>query len=238
MLATSGVALADRGSTTAGRTGSRRAPAEGGRIVVVRADPWSSTRPTSRPPGSTCAPRCTSTAAAPTRCIEASVFFSNFADQRLYRQDAGRRSGGADAGHRRRASVRRRQVTADGIVVDRRARTPRGRRHAREVVNELVAVCRPTARARPACWRRAATSTRRPGSHPMVRCCRSWPGICRGCRGMAASCSWRQLADDASVSRRRQVAGKDGEESIWGSRPGARPATCTSRATGTGWWNL
>ena len=43
----------------------------------------------SRRPASTCAPASTSTAAAPSSPTKGTVWFSNFADQRLYRQDRG-----------------------------------------------------------------------------------------------------------------------------------------------------
>jgi hypothetical protein len=61
-------------------------PAEGGRNVVVRSRPTACSRRDARRLQRPVA-RSTSTAAAPTPFIAGTVFFSNFADQRLYRVD-------------------------------------------------------------------------------------------------------------------------------------------------------
>ena len=150
------------------------------------------------------------------------VFFSNFADQRLYRQDPGARAGADHARHRRASSVRRRRAsrpTARWLICVRERHEARRRRRER-------ARGRPDRRLRAS--RRAivsagGTSTAAPRISPDGTKlawlawdlpwmpwdgCELWVGRPR--RG-------RRPSPDA-----RLVAGADGEESIW--QPGWSPA--------------
>ena len=84
---------APRRSTSCGSTATTSG---GPRAVRPRAaapsssgGPPARSRRTSCPRGGTPAPRCTSTAAAPGPCATASLWFSAWADQRLYRLDVG-----------------------------------------------------------------------------------------------------------------------------------------------------
>ena len=83
-------------------TWSEQRPEEGGRTQLVQRT-GDGPRSTCCPPGSTPAPRSTSTAAARGGCAGRTVWFANWDDQRLYRLD---RQGDARAGHARARGAR------------------------------------------------------------------------------------------------------------------------------------
>jgi dipeptidyl aminopeptidase/acylaminoacyl peptidase len=164
------------------------------------------------------------------------VFFSQFADQRLYRQEPGAEpmpitpeSGGRD----RYADGR---VTPDGrwlICVRERHPDPDD---PSGVTNELVAIP-PDGSAEP----RTIRSGRDFSSTPRISPDGSW--LCwlewdlpwmpwDGCEVFVA-----ELAEDATLRNVRQVAGRAGEESIF--QPAWSPAGDLHFASDrTGWWNL
>ena len=150
--------------------------------------------PARRPAGSTSrrrpqtsAPACTNTAAERGRCGTGRIYFSNFADGRLYRQAP---DGSAPAPLTPEPPARDRQWRfADGVIDQRRNRWIGVREDhtvGGEPVNAIVAVDLDGRSARPAragararFLRLAATLARRKPGSP------GWPGITPTCRGTA-----------------------------------------------------
>ena len=135
--------------------------------------------------------------AARRRRRDVTVFFSEFEDQRLYRQDVGADGGGhraradhAGAGDAARAALRRRTRHARRPHARLRARAARGRRGRQRA--------RRAADRRPDRRRGARGRGHRPrllrGAAPQPGRAHDWPGsagITRRCRGTAPSCGWR-----------------------------------------------
>ena len=169
------------------------------------------------------------------------VFFSDFADQRLYGRRA-RRARGRSRPSPSPAGLR--YADAAGSAGDRlvlRARAPPRRRP--EHVNELVAVAADGSAA-PAVvaeghdfYAAPRVSARRPRSWP------GWSGTTRACRGTAPSCYvaefWRRLSLVRTAPRRRRAGRVDLPARL---EPGRGPAlgaptapaggTCTARTAG------
>ncbi len=130
MLATSGVSLGEPWLEDGQVYWLEARPSEQGRCVVMRADPWSS--PTEiTPAGFNVRTKVHEYGGGSYAVHRGVVFFSNFVDQRLYRQAPGARAGGPDRGDRWRAPVRRRQDHRRRGMVDRGPRTSRGGRDPR-----------------------------------------------------------------------------------------------------------
>ena len=125
-------------------------PNEQGRAVVLHADPWSS--PTEvTPAGFNVRTKVHEYGGGSFAIHRGTIYFSNYADQRLYRQDPGAEPVAITPRLRWPPSVRRRQDHDDGAWwIGVRERHEGGGTPA-EVVNELVA-SRPTAWARHGCW--------------------------------------------------------------------------------------
>jgi dipeptidyl aminopeptidase/acylaminoacyl peptidase len=236
MLATAGVALGQTWLEDGVATWVESRPAEGGRNVVVRGDPFSS--PVDVTPagfnvrtmaheyggGAYCAHRGT-------------VVFSNFEDQRLWRQDPGGKPEPitpevADGGWRFADG----RVTADGRwwlgVRERHDLGPA----VKDVVNELVVV--------------AMDGSGEPRTIVGGADFYSDPRISPDGTRLAFltwSLPWMpwdgtqlvvaDLAPDGSASGATTIAGKDGEESIW--QPTWGPDGFLVFASDrSGWWNL
>ena len=228
MLATSGVGA--RRALDRGRRGlvARVAPGRGrARRRSCASDPWSSPADVT-PPGSTSARRCTSTAAARSRVHGGTVYFSNFDDQRLYRQelggDPGARSRPRPAGRHRYADGR---VTADGarlICVRERHEDDARRERARRRSPPTDAASRASSRRGRDFY--AAPRISPDGTRlawlswdlPWM----PWDG-CELC--VADLAADGTLGDAASRGGRRRRASRSG------SRRGARAASSTSSAT-------
>jgi dipeptidyl aminopeptidase/acylaminoacyl peptidase len=236
MLATAGVALGQTWLEDGVATWVESRPAEGGRNVVVRGDPFSS--PVDVTPagfnvrtmaheyggGAYCAHRGT-------------VVFSNFEDQRLWRQDPGGEpepiTPEVAEGGWRFADGR---VTADGRwwlgVRERHDLGPA----VKDVVNELVVV--------------AMDGSGEPRTIVGGADFYSDPRISPDGTRLAFltwSLPWMpwdgtqlvvaDLAPDGSVSGATTIAGKDGEESIW--QPTWGPdGSLVFASDRSGWWNL
>jgi dipeptidyl aminopeptidase/acylaminoacyl peptidase len=171
-------------------------------------------------------------------CVhEGTVFFSNFEDQRLYRQEAG----GEPLAITREVNERRvrfadGRVTADGALwIGVRERHPASGRAA-DVVNELVAL--PTdGSAEPTVLASGRDFYASPRISPDGRrlCFLAWdlPWMpWDGCELFVA-----ELAPDGTLGDLGHVAGRDGEESIW--QPEWSPAGDLVFASDrSGWWNL
>jgi dipeptidyl aminopeptidase/acylaminoacyl peptidase len=206
-------------------------PSEGGRAAVVRLDPGAEPVDVT-PPHFNVRTKVHEYGGGSSLVHRGTVFFSNFEDQRLYRQEPGERPEAITAetdGRHRYADGR---ATADGssIVCVRERHTDDG------VVNELVAI--------PADGSReprtiaggqdfyAAPRISPDGTHLAWL---SWnlPWLpWDGCKLWVAD-----LAPDGSLSGERHVAGVDGEESIW--QPGWSPSGELHFVSDrTGWWNL
>ncbi len=164
------------------------------------------------------------------------IFFSHFADQRLYRQDLGTEpmpitpdSGGRD----RYADGR---VTPDGrwlICVRERHPDPDD---PSGVTNELVAIP-PDGSAEPLTIRSGRDFYSTPGISPdgSMLCWLEWDLPWMPWDGCEVSVA--ELGEDATLGNVRQVAGRAGEESIF--QPAWSPAGDLHFVSDrTGWWNL
>ena len=160
------------------------------------------------------------------------VFFSNFDDQRLYRQDAGRR--------RREPLTPKGYFYADAYVdAERRAAAVRARgSHARAIRNRSIPWLPSGSMARV----EHGPRDRRGflfGPDAQSRRERRSPG-CSGitptCRGTAPSCGWRTSKPTASLGARVKIAGGR-DESIFQPEwsPDGRLYFVSDR---TGFWNL
>lgn len=206
-------------------------PTQGGRSVVVRGDGWSSPEDLI-PQGFDVRSTVHEYGGGAYLVHRGTVYFSNYEDQRLYRQDLG----GApspitpDTGGRHRYADGR--ATPDGALII----CVRERHDADEVTNELVAL--PTDGSSPP--REIA------GGRDFYAAPRLSPDGAK-----LAWLSWdlpwmpwdgselwvADVAGDGSLTGERRVAGTDGEESIWqpGWSPEGRLHLVSDR---TGWWNL
>ncbi len=210
-------------------------PSEGGRSVLMSAAPFSEPFEVT-PPGFNVRTTVHEYGGGAYLIHRGTVFFSNYADQRLYRQELGGdpvaitpESGGRD----RYADGR---ITPDGrwlICVRERhpdLNDPAG------VMNELVAIP-PEGSAEPVTIRsgRDFYSTPRISPDGSMLCWLEWdlPWMpWDGCEVFVA-----ELADDATLENVRQVAGRAGEESIF--QPAWSPAGDLHFVSDrTGWWNL
>ncbi|HEX4941552.1 MAG TPA: prolyl oligopeptidase family serine peptidase [Actinomycetota bacterium] len=210
-------------------------PAEGGRSVLVRADAFSEPEDIT-PSGFNARTTVHEYGGGAYLLHEGSVYFSNFADQRLYRQDAG----GVpvpitpDTGGRDRYADGR--VTPDGrSLVCVRERHPEPDDPS-GVVNELVTLP-PDGSSEP----RTIRSGRDFYSTPRIDPDGSWLSWLEwdlpwmpwdGCELVVG-----ELARDGRLSGVRRVAGLVGEESIFQPTwsPGGDLHFASDR---TGWWNL
>ena len=210
-------------------------PSEGGRSVLMLAAPFSETFEVT-PPGFNIRTTVHEYGGGAYLIHRGTAFFSNFADQRLYRQEVGAdplaitaESGGRD----RYADGR---ITPDGrwlICVRERHPDPDD---PSGVTNELVAIP-PDGSAQPLIIRSGRDFYSSPGISPdgSMLCWLEWdlPWMpWDGCEVYVAD-----LADDATLQHARQVAGRAGEESIF--QPAWSPAGDLHFVSDrTGWWNL
>ncbi|HEX6581304.1 MAG TPA: S9 family peptidase [Actinomycetota bacterium] len=210
-------------------------PAEGGRSVLVRADVFS--EPTDvTPPGFNVRTTVHEYGGGAYLLHDDTVYFSNFADQRMYRQDAGGDPVPItpDTGGRDRYADGR--VTPDGrSLVCVRERHPEPDDQA-GVVNELVTLS-PDGSSEPRTIRsgRDFYSTPRIAPDGSRLSWLEWdlPWMpWDGCELVVG-----ELARDGSLSGVRRVAGLVGEESIF--QPSWSPNGDLHFASDrTGWWNL
>jgi dipeptidyl aminopeptidase/acylaminoacyl peptidase len=206
-------------------------PSEAGRYVVVRLDPLGAPVDVT-PPRFSVRTKVHEYGGGSYLVHRGTVFFSNFEDQRLYRQEAGEDPIAItpETGGRHRYADGR--ATTDGSLVI----CVRERHEDEGVVNELVAV--------PADGSGEARTIA--GGRDFYACPRISPGGTR-----VAWLSWDlpwmpwdgcelwvgDIASDGMLSAERLVAGSDGKESIW--QPGWSPAGELHFASDrTGWWNL
>jgi dipeptidyl aminopeptidase/acylaminoacyl peptidase len=212
-----------------------RRPAEGGRSVLMFGAPFSEPVEVT-PPGSNVRSTVHEYGGGAYLIHRGTAFFSDFADQRLYRQELGAdpvaitpESGGRD----RYADGR---ITPDGrwlICVRERHPDPDD---PAGVTNELVAIP-PDGSAEPRTVRsgRDFYATPRISPDGSMLCWLEWdlPWMpWDGCELYVAD-----LAGDATLQNVRQVAGRAGEESIF--QPAWSPAGDLHLVSDrTGWWNL
>jgi dipeptidyl aminopeptidase/acylaminoacyl peptidase len=210
-------------------------PSEGGRSVLMQAAPFSETVEVT-PPGFNIRTTVHEYGGGAYLIHRGTAFFSNFADQRLYRQEVGAdplaitaESGGRD----RYADGR---ITPDGrwlICVRERHPDPDD---PSGVTNELVAIP-PDGSAEPLIIRSGRDFYSSPRISPdgSMLCWLEWdlPWMpWDGCEVYVAD-----LADDATLQHARQVAGRAGEESIF--QPSWSPTSDLHFVSDrTGWWNL
>lgn len=210
-------------------------PVESGRVVLVRkaqdAEPVDVT-----PPGFSVRTMVHEYGGG-AYCVHGdTVVFSNFEDQRLYRQDVGRApeplTPETDGRHRFADG----RVTRDGSLWIGVRERHEGDGKPTEVVNELVAVPLDAA-SEP----RVVASGRDFYASPRISpdgtrlCFLAWdlPWMpWDGCELFVV-----ELGADGALSAPEHVAGRDGEESIW--QPGWSPAGDLVFASDrSGWWNL
>ena len=205
-------------------------PAEGGRYVVVRGDPWSSPADVT-PPGFNVRTKVHEYGGGSYLVHRGTVYFSNFADQRLYRQ-----AEGADpepitpdtSGRHRYADGR---VTPDGSLL----LCVRERHEDDGVVNELVAVPLEGGDVRTIAGGKDFYSAPRIAPDGTKLAWLSWdlPWMpWDGCELWVGD-----LGADGEVSNARRVAGTDGEEAI--VQPEWSPSGALHFVSDrSGWWNL
>ena len=210
-------------------------PSEGGRSVLMHAAPFSEAVEIT-PPGFNVRTTVHEYGGGAYLIHRGTAFFSNFADQRLYRQELGAdpvaitpESGGRD----RYADGR---ITPDaGWLICVRERHP-DPDDPSGVTNELV-VIPPEGSAEPLIIRSGRDFYSSPRISPdgSMLCWLEWdlPWMpWDGCEVYVAD-----LADDATLQNVRQVAGRAGEESIF--QPAWSPAGDLHFVSDrTGWWNL
>jgi dipeptidyl aminopeptidase/acylaminoacyl peptidase len=230
LLATAGVSLMEPWLEDGIAYWLEGRPAEGGRYVVVRGEPGSSPADVT-PPGFNVRTRVHEYGGGSYLVHRGTVYFSNFADQRLYQQ-----APGADpepitpetGGTHRYADGR---MTADGSLLI----CVRERHEADEVVNELVAVPLEGGDVRTIAGGRDFYSAPRIAPDGTELAWLSWdlPWMpWDGCELWAG-----ELGADGAVANARRVAGRDGEESI--VQPEWSPAGALHFVSDrSGWWNL
>ena len=210
-------------------------PDEAGRNVVVRGDPWS--EPSDVTPAEFDARTTVHEYGGGSYTVHrGTVFFSNFSDQRLYRQDVGAdpipitdQTGGRD----RFADG---SITADGawwIGVRERHADPDV---PSTVVNDLVAVATDGS-AEPTVLAEGRDFYSNPELSPdgsrLAFLAWNLPWMpWDGCELFVAD-----LGSDLRLSSLEQVAGADGEESIWQPSWSASGDLCFA-SDRSGWWNL
>ena len=206
-------------------------PSEGGRAVVVRLDPGAEPVDVT-PAGFNVRTTVHEYGGGSYLVHRGAVFFSNFDDQRLYRQQPGGRPEPITAetdGRHRYADGR---ATADGS----RIVCVRERHEDDDAVNELVVLpADGSSEPRIIAAGRDFYATPRISPDGKRLAWLSWnlPWMpWDGCELWVAD-----LAPDGSLSHERHVAGVDGEESIW--QPGWSPSGELHFVSDrTGWWNL
>ena len=210
-------------------------PAEGGRSTLMHAAPFSEPVEVT-PPGFNVRTTVHEYGGGAYLIHQGTVFFSNFPDQRLYRQELGADPVAItpESGGRNRYADGR--VTPDGrwlICVRERHPDPDD---PSGVTNELVAIP-PEGSAEPVTIRsgRDFYSTPRISPDGSTLCWLEWdlPWMpWDGCELLVA-----ELGGDATLQNVRQVAGRAGEESIF--QPAWSPAGDLHFVSDwTGWWNL
>ncbi|MDP9119744.1 MAG: prolyl oligopeptidase family serine peptidase [Actinomycetota bacterium] len=210
-------------------------PAEGGRSVLMRGGPFSDPVELT-PKGFNVRTTAHEYGGGAYLIHRGTAFFSNFADQRLYRQDPGADPVPITPGSAGRDRYADGRVTPDGrwlICVRERHPDPDD---PSGVTNELVAVP-PDGSAEPVAIRSGHDfySTPRISPDGSMLCWLEWdlPWMpWDGCEVFVA-----ELAGDNTVENARQVAGRAGEESIF--QPAWSPAGDLHFVSDrTGWWNL
>jgi dipeptidyl aminopeptidase/acylaminoacyl peptidase len=230
LLATAGVGLMEPWLEDGTAYWLEGRPAEGGRNVVVRGDPWSA--PTDiTPPGFNVRTTVHEYGGGSYMVHRGTVYFSNFADQRLYRQ-----ADGADPepitpdtdGRHRYADGR---VTSDGALLI----CVRERHEDDEVVNELVAVSLDDGDVRTIVGGKDFFSAPRIAPDGTKLAWLSWnlPWMpWDGCELWVGD-----LDGDGQISNARRLAGIDGEEAI--VQPEWSPSGALHFVSDrSGWWNL
>jgi dipeptidyl aminopeptidase/acylaminoacyl peptidase len=210
-------------------------PSEGGRAVLVRAAPFSEPEDVT-PEGFNVRTTVHEYGGGAYLIRDGTAYFSNFADQRLYRQDPGGDPVPitADSGGRDRYADGR--ITPDGarlICVRERHADPDD---PAEVVNELVALP-PGGSSEPVVIRsgRDFYATPRVSSDGTRLCWLEWDLPWMPWDGSELFAG--DLAEDGALTNVRAVAGRAGEESIF--QPAWSPAGDLHFASDrTGWWNL
>jgi dipeptidyl aminopeptidase/acylaminoacyl peptidase len=210
-------------------------PAEEGRSVLVRADAFSEPRDVT-PPGFNVRTTVHEYGGGAYLIHDGTVYFSNFADQRLYRQEPSRDPVPitADSGGRDRYADGR--VTSGGrLLICVRERHP-DPDDPSGVVNELVALP-PDGSSAPVVIRsgRDFYATPRVSPDGARLCWQEWDLPWMPWDGNELFVG--DLAADGTLGNVRVVAGRAGEESIF--QPAWSPAGDLHFASDrTGWWNL
>ncbi len=235
LLATAGVLLSEAMLDEGAVYWHERRPAEGGRGVVVRGGPWSSPIEVT-PPGVDVRTRVHEYGGGAWTVRRGVIVYSDDADGRLWRKHPDAESvpiTPETGGLHRYADGR---LTEDGARwIGVRERHDRSGRVA-DVVNELVAVTVDgPAEPRVLAGGRDFYAGPRISGDGARLAWLSWdlPWMpWDGCELFVAD-----LAEDASLSNERKVAGRDGEESIW--QPTWSPSGDLVFASDrSGWWNL
>jgi dipeptidyl aminopeptidase/acylaminoacyl peptidase len=210
-------------------------PSEDGRSVLMHAAPFSEAVEVT-PPGFNIRTTVHEYGGGAYLIHRGTAFFSNFVDQRLYRQEAGADPWAitAESGGRDRYADGR--VTPDGrwlIYVRERHPDPDD---PSGVTNELVAIP-PDGSAEPLIIRSGRDFYSSPRISPdgSMLCWLEWDLPWMPWDGSEVYVA--DLADDATLQHVRQVAGRAGEESIF--QPAWSPAGDLHFVSDrTGWWNL
>jgi dipeptidyl aminopeptidase/acylaminoacyl peptidase len=235
MVATSSVVLSEVMLDDGAAYWLELRPAEEGRTVVVTGDPFSDPRDVT-PAGFDVRTMAHEYGGGAAWVHHGTVFFSNFADQRLYRQDAGGDPVAItpDTGGLQRFADGR--LTPDGRwwigVRERHDLGPA----VEDVVNELVAVATDGSREpRVVAAGHDFYSDLRIGPDGRAVCFLAWDLPWMPWDGNRLYVG--RLGEDGSIDDAEPVAGRDGEESIW--QPLWAPSGDLVFASDrSGWWNL
>ena len=237
MLATAAIALGEPWLEDGSVWWLEERPAEEGRAVIVRADPWSEPVDVT-PEGFNARTKVHEYGGGSFGVHAGVVWFSNFTDQRLYRQEAGGEPQAitADTGGRHRYADGR--VTHDGSTLI----CVRERHEDDGVINELVALATDGS-SEPAIIAGGRDFYASPRLSPdgLRLAWLAWdlPWMpWDGCEVWTADVpASGDLAAGASLGAPRKVAGADGQESIW--QPAWSPSGELHFVSDrTGWWNL